>query len=111
MIKQQQQQQVHQPTVAKSTAKTVDNTNEMTPELSNHHLQDALHFKPLPSKQLPPVEEIAESEKEIKKSDDSTTTSHAFKGISLKDYESQRRMVEEQNKQKKEILYRAIEQQ
>lgn len=82
----------------------------MTEELANNHLQDALHFKPLPPKPLP-IDEIVEIENEIKKPGDSTTNSIAFKGISLKDYESQRRMVEEQNKQKKEILYRAIEQQ
>lgn len=82
----------------------------MSAELSNNHLQDALHFKPLPPKQFP-IEEIADIEKEIRKQDDSSTNSVAFKGVSLKDYESQRRMVEEQNKQKKEILYRAIEQQ
>ncbi|XP_065362375.1 RAB6-interacting golgin [Calliphora vicina] len=33
-----------------------------------------------------------------------------FKGISLKDFESHRKMIEEQNRQKKEILYKAIEQ-
>lgn len=82
----------------------------MNPELSNNHLQDALYFKPLPPKQLA-IEEIAEIEKEIRKPDDSSTNPIAFKGVSLKDYESQRRMVEEQNKQKKEILYKAIEQQ
>ena len=34
-----------------------------------------------------------------------------FKGISLKDFESHRKMIEEQNRQKKEMLYKAIEQQ
>lgn len=34
-----------------------------------------------------------------------------FKGISLKDFEDQRRLIEEQNRQKKEMLYKAIEQQ
>ncbi|XP_037821958.1 RAB6-interacting golgin isoform X2 [Lucilia sericata] len=33
-----------------------------------------------------------------------------FKGISLKDFESHRKMIEEQNRQKKEMLYKAIEQ-
>lgn len=34
-----------------------------------------------------------------------------FKGISLKDFESHRKMIEEQNRQKKEMLYKVIEQQ
>lgn len=63
-----------------------------------------------------PIEETTDFatnlEREItKKPDELVTNALAFKGVSLKDYESQRRMVEEQNKQKKEILYRAIEQQ
>ncbi|KAH8366047.1 hypothetical protein KR093_008603 [Drosophila rubida] len=33
-----------------------------------------------------------------------------FKGISLKDFEQHRKMIEEQNKQKKQMLYKAIEQ-
>ncbi|KAH8300428.1 hypothetical protein KR018_005250 [Drosophila ironensis] len=37
-------------------------------------------------------------------------TDSPFKGISLKDFEQHRRMIEEQNKQKKEMLYQAIEQ-
>lgn len=100
-----------QQTVARSTTKPVDNEQEMAQELelSNNHLQEALQFKPLPPKKLP-IEEIAERQDDVKKPD-SSTNPLAFKGISLKDYESQRRMVEEQNKQKKEILYRAIEQQ
>lgn len=34
-----------------------------------------------------------------------------FKGISLKDFESHRKMIEEQNRQKKDMLYKAIEKQ
>ncbi|XP_017112042.1 RAB6-interacting golgin [Drosophila elegans] len=37
-------------------------------------------------------------------------TDSPFKGISLKDFEQHRRMIEEQNKQKKQLLYQAIEQ-
>ncbi|KAJ6640710.1 RAB6-interacting golgin [Pseudolycoriella hygida] len=98
-----------QQSVEKPAFRPVDSKQEINEELSNNHLKDALHFKPLPAKPLP-SEEIAELEKEIKKSDNLTGNPLPFKGISLKDYESQRRMVEEQNKQKKEILYRAIEQ-
>lgn len=82
----------------------------MSQEVSNKHLQDALHFKPLPPRH-DAIEEIAGLEEETNRPDDALEKPLAFKGISLKDYESQRRMIEEQNKQKKEILYRAIEQQ
>lgn len=34
-----------------------------------------------------------------------------FRGISLKDFESHRKMIEEQNRQKKDLLYKVIEQQ
>ncbi|KAH8235147.1 hypothetical protein KR032_009302 [Drosophila birchii] len=37
-------------------------------------------------------------------------TDSPFKGVSLKDFEQHRRMIEEQNKQKKQMLYQAIEQ-
>ncbi|XP_037045324.1 uncharacterized protein LOC119080855 [Bradysia coprophila] len=105
-IKSQQQMIAKTPT----TNKPVDDADETSQDLSNNHLQDALHFKPLPPPKSVSIDEIVESAQEIKKSDDSSKNVVAFKGISLKDYESQRRMVEEQNKQKKEILYRAIEQ-
>jgi len=111
-IKPQQKQQ--QPTVEKLAIKPVDNENDINDESTNHLLQDALHFKPLPPKRFPHTpDEATDVEIEIsKKTDESpSTNSFAFKGISLKDYQSQRRMVEEQNKQKKEILYSAIERQ
>lgn len=34
-----------------------------------------------------------------------------FRGISLKDFETHRKMIEEQNRQKKDLLYKVIEQQ
>lgn len=34
-----------------------------------------------------------------------------FKGMSLKDFEQQRKLMEEQNRQKRDILHKAIEQQ
>lgn len=85
----------------------------MNLDVSNNPLQDALYFKPLPPKQHPNViDETTGLEREIIKQDESSpVNSLPFKGVSLKDYESQRRIIEEQNKQKKEILYKAIEQQ
>lgn len=38
------------------------------------------------------------------------STESPFKGISLKDFEQHRKLIEEQNKQKKQMLYKAIEQ-
>ncbi|EDW17814.1 RAB6-interacting golgin [Drosophila mojavensis] len=38
------------------------------------------------------------------------STDSPFKGVSLKDFEQHRKMIQEQNKQKKEMLYQAIEQ-
>lgn len=82
---------------------------------TDNSLQDAIHFKPLPHKVYGPTVDV-ESLHGINTADEiddsaiqETTT--PFKGISLKDYEAQRRMVEEQNKHKKDLLYKAIEQQ
>lgn len=102
-----------QQMVAKTltTNKPVDDVDDTIQELSNNPLQEALHFKPLPPPKSVSIDDIVESAKDSHKVDGSSRDVAAFKGISLKDYESQRRMVEEQNKQKKEILYRAIEQQ
>ncbi|EDV97002.1 RAB6-interacting golgin [Drosophila grimshawi] len=41
---------------------------------------------------------------------DRLNTESPFKGVSLKDFEQHRKMIEEQNKQKKQMLYKAIEQ-
>lgn len=72
---------------------------------TDNSLQEAIHFKPLP--------EVVyqESVTETSSNDDKSLSPTLFQGISLKDYEAQRRMVEEQNKHKKEILCKAIEQQ
>ncbi|XP_030572486.1 RAB6-interacting golgin [Drosophila novamexicana] len=42
--------------------------------------------------------------------DDRLSTDSPFKGISLKDFEQHRKLIQEQNKQKKQLLYQAIEQ-
>ena len=85
----------------------------------NNTLQEAIHFKPLPrtvvadSTTDESICEITESiSKAFAKHDEEEPPAPSpFMGISLKDYEAQRRMVEEQNKHKKEVLYKAIEQQ
>lgn len=40
---------------------------------------------------------------------DLLNTDSPFKGISLREFETQRKLIEEQNKQKKELLHKAIE--
>ncbi|KAH8361388.1 hypothetical protein KR084_000758, partial [Drosophila pseudotakahashii] len=53
---------------------------------------------------------ILPSTKDDSSSRERLNTDSPFKGISLKDFEQHRRMIEEQNKQKKQLLYQAIEQ-
>ncbi|XP_017014547.3 RAB6-interacting golgin [Drosophila takahashii] len=53
---------------------------------------------------------ILPSSKDESSSRERLNTDSPFKGISLKDFEQHRRMIEEQNKQKKQLLYQAIEQ-
>lgn len=109
IIKPQQHQQQVKPQIPKPPA---NNDNETSVDTSNNPLHDALHFKPLPTTTAPAIEEIVELQQEtVKPPVNASSNPMAFKGVSLKDYESQRRMVEEQNKHKKQILYRAIEQQ
>lgn len=91
-------------------------------------LQEAVHFRPLPAvrRQSKSKEENGDNEDSdesilhISRSDNESnginlekkpvTVNSPFKGISLKDFESQRKLIEEQNKQKKAMLYKAIEQ-
>lgn len=82
--------------------------------LVQRNVHDAIHFKPLPGK----IELNSESHEEteiqldLAKSDTSSILeTPALTGVSLKDFETQRRLVEEQNRQKKDILCKAIEQQ
>lgn len=78
-------------------------------------LQEAVHFKPLPKKVYPPEDESIlqlEKENEMEEEEESDAPKPSpFKGMSLKDFESRRKLVEEQNKMNKELLYKAIEQQ
>lgn len=105
---------------AAPTAKTKSRPNSAScipdtsvDDIENHPLQEAVHFKPLPT-QIEPPEDVAvlmeEGEViELEANDDSMTS--PFRGVSLKDFEQQRKMVEEQNRHKVQILQKAIEQQ
>lgn len=88
---------------------------------TDNSMQDAIHFKPLPQKVygVPDLSLTSNDDDSGRTAADDDSVQmmpppHAttpFKGISLKDYEAQRRMVEEQNKYKKEMLCKALEQQ
>lgn len=91
---------------------------------ADNSLRDALHFKPLP---LPDYQQ-PESARSAITSPNQTPSGGGgnennpvepqqpaepatqLKGISLREYEAQRRMVEEQNRHKKQLIYKAIEQ-
>uniref|UniRef100_A0A0K8TSW2 RAB6-interacting golgin n=1 Tax=Tabanus bromius TaxID=304241 RepID=A0A0K8TSW2_TABBR len=97
-------------------------------EESMTSLQEAVHFRPLPAvrRQSKSKEEHSDPENtdesilHISRSENESNAKNLekkpvmvnspFKGISLKDFESQRKLIEEQNKQKKAMLYKAIEQ-
>lgn len=111
----------------KSTvAAEIPPTNNNTDNINNNHeislesndtiisLQEAVHFRPL-STQRSVSSEDTNGTNSIGKmgtnDDDSDGEPRSlFQGISLKDFEQHRKMVEEQNKQKKEMLTKAIEQ-
>lgn len=84
-------------------------------------LQEAVHFRPLAtqrsvSSDRNPSENGSDSvnnndePRNGENGHDSDSDRRIFQGISLKDFEQHRKMVEEQNKQKKEMLTKAIEQ-
>lgn len=105
---------------AAQTAKTKSRPNSTScipdtsvDDIENHPLQEAVHFKPLPTRIEPPEDVAVLMEEgeviELEANDDSMTS--PFRGVSLKDFEQQRKMVEEQNRHKVQILQKAIEQQ
>lgn len=81
-------------------------------DIENHPLQEAVHFKPLPTRIEPPEDAaILLEEGEVIELEMNGMISSPFRGISLKDFEQQRKLVEEQNRHKVQILQKAIEQQ
>lgn len=90
-------------------------------DFDNNPIQEGIFFKPLtnlnytqddesilPSNLLNNNDVIDEQSREEPTDNDGASP---FKGMSLKDFEAQRKMIEEQNKHKKDLLYKAIEQQ
>lgn len=83
-------------------------------------LQDALYFKPLPSdpRQFDEIDLNGDEPTSTTTNDgDTTIGQHSkqhtarsiYQGISLKDFDTHRQMIEESNKEKKEILARALD--
>ncbi|XP_052897358.1 RAB6-interacting golgin [Anopheles moucheti] len=95
-----------------------------------HPIQQAVAFKPLPVMMNGPVDEsilvLPNLPATLGKNSEPTVATSSpgvaglrtnlndvltpFKGMSLKDFEQQRKMMEEQNRQKRDILHKAIEQ-
>lgn len=109
--------------------KTNEPSNKQISDESLTSLQEAVHFQPLATiknknKNIQFVEKSIITDDSILHIDNDGNNSSIlpdqknqtnqqqlspFKGISLKDFESNRQLKEEQNKQKKELLYKAIE--
>ncbi|XP_049297118.1 RAB6-interacting golgin [Anopheles funestus] len=95
-----------------------------------HPIQQAVAFKPVPVMMNAPEDEsilvLPNQPTTVGRNSEPTITSSTpgvaglrtnlndvltpFKGMSLKDFEQQRKMMEEQNRQKRDILHKAIEQ-
>lgn len=89
-------------------------SNETVPSL-----QDALYFKPLPSDQRQfdeidlngdePTSTTPDDETSNGQQSSQHTARSIYQGVSLKDFDSHRQMIEESNKEKKQILARALD--
>lgn len=75
-------------------------------------LEEALFYKPR-SKTRKSEEKITTTAEEIghEADDEKVEEVPVIRGISMKDFQSHQKIMEEQNKQKKNMLYKAIEQQ
>lgn len=72
-------------------------------------LEDATYYKPRSKRKS--EEKVSTSEDVVDSEDDTVEDVPVVRGVSLKDFQSHQKMMEEQNKQKKDLLYKAIEQQ
>lgn len=105
-----------QPSVPAVVHTIVEPHNQTDTSLSSsiNSLQEAIHFRPLPPKaNALPEDDLSAVSTDCEQGiiESQQPAQSPFQGVSLKDFESQRRMQEEQNRQKKEMLYKAIEQQ
>ncbi|GAB0096214.1 RAB6-interacting golgin [Sergentomyia squamirostris] len=80
--------------------------SDTTMDSTIEQIAEEIIFRPLKDKQqFPENDSTIETEEEKAPAQPSP-----FRGVSLRDFESQRKMMEEHNKQKQEMLYKAIEQ-
>lgn len=97
------------PTTTTATPATI-NANDESIDIDTHPLKDATHFQPVILKPLSTTPPSTQStgDKEIVLEPQQVEGS-PFRGVSLKDFEQQRKRIEEQNKQKVHLLEKAIE--
>lgn len=95
----------------------LDTTTDSSIASLRSAFKDAMEFKP-PADRLKEEENKESIDKQIQNDNNSEFEDEneeekvvPFKGMSLKDYEARNRMVKEQNRIKKEMLCKAIEQQ
>lgn len=76
-------------------------------------LEEAIYYKPKSKtrKSEEKKEAAKNSLENVDKDVDVSDEIHMVRGVSLKDFQSHQKLMEEQNKQKKDLLYKAIEQQ
>uniref|UniRef100_A0A6B2EKZ7 RAB6-interacting golgin n=1 Tax=Phlebotomus kandelakii TaxID=1109342 RepID=A0A6B2EKZ7_9DIPT len=74
-----------------------------TTESTIERIEEKIHFKPLETPQ-------SESSVEVPEDVEEPAKPSPFRGVSLREFESQRKLMEDHNKQKQELLYKAIEQ-
>lgn len=98
-----------QPFVASTIGNNNVNESDISTDTSFNPIQDAIFFKPLSKKDQTEVVSILKiEENDVINGNDGSQT---FKGVSLKDFEYQRKLMEEQNREKRAMLQKAIEKQ
>ncbi|XP_055707823.1 RAB6-interacting golgin isoform X2 [Phlebotomus papatasi] len=112
------QKNVHQSRIRKlgeaKQVKTTSNGHEevhksecdTTTDSTIETIRENMHFKPLET----PQESSVEVPEDVQETPEEGAKPSPFRGISLREFESQRKMMEEHNKQKQDMLCKAIEQ-
>ncbi|XP_059612625.1 RAB6-interacting golgin [Phlebotomus argentipes] len=78
-----------------------------TTESTIERIEEEIHFKPL---ETPQAEVSVVVPEDGEKQGEETGQPSPFRGVSLREFEAQRKLMEEHNKQKQDLLYKAIEQ-
>lgn len=101
-------QQKNEKTINDTTLEEIVNLDESM----STSLEEAIYYKPR-SKARKSEEKVSTSEDvaAVEEEEEKVEEVPVVRGISLKDFQSHQKLMEEQNKQKKDLLYKAIEQQ